>query len=64
MNQDFREMRYPAKVWAATACAAIFAVTTSATIWLYFIQTDTLIGRPVPASLTQTPPAAVAGLAR
>ncbi len=42
MAQSFRDTRYPAKVWAGTASAAILAVTIGASLWVFFGQGNPL----------------------
>jgi hypothetical protein len=40
MTQAFRETRYPARVWAAAALAAIAGVSAGACLWLSFVQVE------------------------
>jgi hypothetical protein len=42
MAQSFRDTRYPAKVWAGTASAAILAVMIAASLWVFFGQGNPL----------------------
>ena len=51
--QSFRDAHYSPAVWAATAAAAILAVSTGASIWVFFGQTPSLAFErpPIPAPI-------------
>ncbi len=44
MHRDNHETQYPTKVWAGVASAAVFAVATSAYLWVFFGQADPMMG--------------------
>ena len=44
MHRDKDQTQYPTKVWAAVVSAAVFAVSTSAYLWVFFGQGDPMMG--------------------